>query len=91
MKPSVLKDTVTPEATLSPEVMEAMKLVSPVLGGGGLELFEAGGGDRGRLGPDGGQAGGHVGGAPFVVTVTTGRISSGCAGSVMTRSLPSTV
>ena len=30
------------------------------LGGGGLELFEAGGGDRGRVGADGGQAGGHV-------------------------------
>ena len=30
-------------------------------------------------------------GAPFVVTVTMGRISSGSAGRVMTRSLPSTL
>ena len=38
MKPAVLKETVTPEATLSPEVMEAMKLVSPVLGVGALNF-----------------------------------------------------
>ncbi len=48
-----------------------MKLVSPVLGWGPeLELVA----DRGRLLADGGQLCGHVGGAPFVVTVTTGRI-----------------
>ena len=38
MKPCVSKETVTPEATLSPEVMEAMKLVSPVLGVGALNF-----------------------------------------------------
>ena len=38
MKPSVSKETLTPEATLSPEVMEAVKLVSPVLGVGALNF-----------------------------------------------------
>ncbi len=32
------KETRTPEATLSPEVMEAVKLVSPVLGVGALNF-----------------------------------------------------
>ena len=38
MKPSVSKATLTPEATWSPEVMEAVKLVSPVLGVGALNF-----------------------------------------------------
>ena len=44
MKPSVSKEMRTPEATLSPEVMEAVKLVSPVLGVGALNFsrLEAG-------------------------------------------------